>query len=124
MFQLAKGTYYYPAITPTLWCDDDVLGEWHSEHLDLGRMLFRPQLQPYHCCFCGTEIEDRSFIVYGVNGFRPAVGYVRPQHRGYKLQIVSHYGCWYSRKLGWTRTKGVLSRLLDATASEAKNHGC
>ena len=120
IFQLAKGTYYAPAITPTLSGDDAVLGEWHQRCLgDLVKRL-HPQIQPYRCCFCREEVEDRTLLVYGVIGDRPDIGYLRPERRGYELQIVSCYGCWYSRKRGWSRSQSPFLRLLNAVRAEAR----
>jgi hypothetical protein len=123
IFQLSKGTYYSPFITPTLWSGDAVLGEWHLGCLP--NCPLHPQLKPYHCCFGAAgcvldspEIGHGEAVVYGVIGNRPSVGYMRPEHRGYSLHIVAHYGCWYSRDLGWSRAQSVHSRLLVALKAE------
>lgn len=126
IFQLSKGTYYWPAITPTLWSGDAVLGEWHVSCLP--NFPLHPQLQPYHCCFRAAgcvldspEIGHGEAVIYGVIGNRPSVGYMRPEHRGYSLQIVAHYGCWYSPRLGWSRGQSAHSRLLAALRSEDRS---
>jgi len=69
--------------------------------------------------FCREEIENKTLLVYGVFGNRPEVRYIRPEHRGYELQIVSHYGCWYSRKRGWSPSQNPLHRLREAVRAEA-----
>jgi hypothetical protein len=118
IFQLAKGTYYFPFITPTLWTGESVAGEWHLNCLGMLFERLHPQTQPYHCCFYGDEIEDKTLLVYGVIGKRPETGYIRPEHRGYELQVVSHYGCWFSRKEGWFPSQNPLSRLWAAVRAE------
>ena len=52
IFQLAKGTYHFPAITPTLWTTDSVAGEWHLNCLGVLVERLHPQTQPYHCSVC------------------------------------------------------------------------
>jgi hypothetical protein len=123
IFQLAKGTYYSPAITPTLWSGEAVIGEWHLSCLP--NIPLHPQVQPYHCCFGSVgcvldspEIDHGDALVYGVIGHRPSVGYMRPEWRGYSLQLVAHYGCWYSRKLGWDTGQSAYSRLCEALRAE------
>jgi hypothetical protein len=69
------------------------------------------------------DIEDREAVVYGVVGHRPEVGCMRLERRGYELQIVAHYGCWYSRKRGWSRVQTPLERLLNALVAEEKKYG-
>jgi hypothetical protein len=92
IFQLAKGIYYSPAITPTLWVGEAVLGEWHLSCLP--KLDLHPQMQPYHCCFryagCvldSPEIGHGDLLVYGVIGHRPSARYMRPEWRGYSLQL-------------------------------------
>jgi hypothetical protein len=58
-----------------------------------------------------------------VHGYRPEIGYIRPQDRGYELQLVSRYGCWYSRRLGWNRIRAVRERISDALTAESTLHG-
>jgi hypothetical protein len=118
IFQLAKGTYHFPAVTPTLWTTDSVAGEWHLNCLGVLVERLHPQTQPYHCCFCGDEIEDKTLLVYGVFGNRPETGYIRPERRGYELQVVSHYGCWFSRRQGWSPSQNPLVRLRAAVRAE------
>ena len=127
IFQLAKGIYYRPAITPTLWVGEAVLGEWHLPCLP--QLELHPQMQPYHCCFQSAgcvldspEIGHGDLVVYGVIGHRPSAGYIRPEWRGYSLQLVAHYGCWYSRNLGWALGRSVHSRLYEALRAEGETH--
>jgi len=113
------GLYYFPAITPTLWGSAVVVGEWHEGCVGVLAERLHPQSQPYYCCLCREEIENKTLLDYGVFGNRPEVRYIRPEHRGYELQIVSHYGCWYSRKRGWSPSQNPLHRLREAVRAEA-----
>lgn len=123
IFQLTKGIYYSRAITPTLWVGESVIGEWHLPCLP--KLELHPQMQPYHCCFRSAgcvsdspEIDHGDLLVYGVIGQRPSAGYMRPEWRGYSLQLVAHYGCWYSRKLGWETGQSAYWRLYEALRAE------
>jgi len=126
IFQLARGTYCPPYITPTYDYRYSVIGEWHENCfrrqpvVEIGKaqrrrassIEVRPQEQPYTCSFCGAEIEQDEKIFYGVIGDRPAPGYVRPERRGYALQFVAHDVCWTEPDLDETRRLLVRRRKL------------
>ncbi len=95
LFQLARGTYHYPAITPTYSFPLPIIGEWHRRCF--ADYPLQRQQQPYMCAVCRAEIENRQQVVYGVFGTKPAHGYIRPERRGYELYLVAHEECWIRR---------------------------
>jgi len=97
VLQIARGHYFWPAITPTYTFPFPVVAEFHFECYQ--EYPLRPQEQPYHCFFCGELIEDRTRVVYAVRGRKPTSGYIRPEHRGYELWLVAHEICWDIQQL-------------------------
>jgi hypothetical protein len=107
IFQLARGRYFGPAITPTYRDHWAVLGEWHetcirkcpkiSFHDGRGDKEFdieiKAQEQPYNCSLCGYEIECKEWVFYGVIGRKPREPWFRPERRGYDVEFIAHDDC-------------------------------
>ena len=107
VFQLARGRYFGPSITPTYRNRWAVLGEWHEECFrkhpkirfnngDIDReyiIEITAQEQPYICSLCGDEIERRDWVYYGVIGGKPAKPWFRPERRGYDVEFIAHEDC-------------------------------
>lgn len=91
IYQLTRGRYFKGWETPTYsWSP---IREWHFTCFDSDFPL-KAQIEPYTCSVCGTEFDSTSDVVYITKGYRPQLGYIRPEQRGHTLPFIAHYACF------------------------------